>query len=162
MERPTSADYELAGQPEDPSPQGFADNMVAFLRIRAIQRIARYEAWIEEEERQLRLERVRAQIAALEAQPEEADSIDVTRTSRQTSGSRCVPAIESQIGGEFEGWDGDTVFVLTNGQVWQQSRYAYTYHYAYRPEVLIYPSDAGTCELRVDGISETISVQRIR
>ena len=33
--------------------------------------------------------------------------------------------IESQIDGEFEGWEGETVFVLTNGQIWQQSSYDY-------------------------------------
>ena len=41
--------------------------------------------------------------------------------------------IESQIDGDFEGWDGETVFVLTNGQIWQQDSYDYTYHYAFMP-----------------------------
>lgn len=69
--------------------------------------------------------------------------------------------IETCINGTFEGWSGDTVFVLCNGQVWQQSSYAYTYHYAYRPDVLIYGSDTGY-QMQVDGVRGTISVVRLR
>lgn len=69
--------------------------------------------------------------------------------------------IESQINGEFTGWDGDTVFVLANGQVWQQASYAYTYHYAFRPRVVIYPSGGGY-RLQVEGVSATIAVRRLR
>ncbi|MDR0881742.1 MAG: hypothetical protein LBP55_04270, partial [Candidatus Adiutrix sp.] len=43
-----------------------------------------------------------------------------------TGGGGCSGAIESQIDGTFEGWSGETVFKLTNGQIWQQSSYAYT------------------------------------
>ena len=77
------------------------------------------------------------------------------------TGGGCNQVIESQIDGEFEGWEGETIFKLINGQMWQQSSYAYTYSYAYMPEVMIYPS-GGTCNLKVEGVSETISVQRIR
>jgi hypothetical protein len=35
------------------------------------------------------------------------------RTSQQD-------VIESQIDGDFEGWDGETIFKLTNGEIWQQ------------------------------------------
>lgn len=30
---------------------------------------------------------------------------------------------ESRIEGEFQGWQGESVYKLTNGQVWKQSRY---------------------------------------
>lgn len=69
--------------------------------------------------------------------------------------------IESQIDGEFEGWSGETIFKLVNGQIWQQSSYAYTYHYAYMPKVLIYNS-SGSYKLKVDGVSSTINVTRLR
>ncbi len=29
--------------------------------------------------------------------------------------------------GTFNGWDGETIFNLDNGQVWQQSQYDYMY-----------------------------------
>jgi len=69
--------------------------------------------------------------------------------------------IESKIDGEFEGWEGDTVFKLMNGQIWQQSQYNYTYHYAYMPDVLIYPSNGGY-KMKVDGVNTAIFVQRLR
>lgn len=69
--------------------------------------------------------------------------------------------IESRIDGTFEGWDGDTVFKLINGQIWQQTQYSYTYHYAYRPEVLIYRSGSGY-KMKVNGVNQEIGVKRIK
>lgn len=69
--------------------------------------------------------------------------------------------IESRISGAFEGWDGDTIFPLTNGQIWQQASYAYTYHYAYSPEVIIY-STSGGYKMMVEGVRSTIYVRRLR
>jgi len=65
--------------------------------------------------------------------------------------------IESCMEGDFEGWEGETIFKLDNGQIWQQSSYAYTYHYAYRPEVLIYKTSGGY-KMKVEGVDETIYV----
>ena len=69
--------------------------------------------------------------------------------------------IESRISGEFEGWDGETVFKLINGQVWQQASYAYYYHYAYMPKVTIYKVGA-RYKMQVDGVSGSVYVKRIR
>ena len=69
--------------------------------------------------------------------------------------------IESRIAGAFEGWDGETVFKLINGQIWQQSSYAYHYSYSYRPEVLIYRSGGGY-KMRVEGVGDYIYVQRVK
>jgi hypothetical protein len=69
--------------------------------------------------------------------------------------------VESKIDGEFEGWSGETVFKLLNGQIWQQSSYSYTYHYAFMPEVLIYPSGSGY-KMRVNGVDGDISVTRLK
>ena len=69
--------------------------------------------------------------------------------------------IESQIEGSFNGWDGDTLFKLTNGQIWQQSSYAYRYHYAYRPDVLIYRSGGGY-KMKVEGVAGEVSVRRLK
>jgi|SRR3989339_111894 len=46
--------------------------------------------------------------------------------------------IESYIEGTFKGWDGNTTYKLTNGQVWTQTQYRYQYKYAYRPKAYIY------------------------
>lgn len=73
----------------------------------------------------------------------------------------CSRVIESQIDGTFEGWDGDTVFKLTNGQIWQQSSYDYTYEYDYMPDVLIF-SSGGQCKLKVEGVNDIIAVRRLK
>ena len=76
---------------------------------------------------------------------------------RPGSGRGCSPALESKIDGEFEGWSGDTIFKLTNGQIWQQASYSYTYRYKYRPDVLIFSSSGG-CKMLVEGMDKTIEI----
>ncbi len=76
-------------------------------------------------------------------------------------GTGCSPAIESTISGEFKGWDGETIFKLDNGQIWQQAEYDYMYSYSYRPEVTIYPTTAG-CKLKVEDEAEAIVVRRLK
>ena len=69
--------------------------------------------------------------------------------------------IESQINGDFEGWEGETIVKLMNGQIWQQSDYYYQYHYAFMPKVLIYKS-YGSYKMKVDGISKAVGVRLLR
>jgi hypothetical protein len=75
--------------------------------------------------------------------------------------SRTPEVTESEIDGEFHGWDGETIFKLANGQIWQQAEYDYEYEYAYRPEVTIYKT-AGGYKLKVEDMEETIYVKRIK
>src|SRR5262249_36593061 len=70
--------------------------------------------------------------------------------------TKTVPSgdvIESQIDGDFEGWEGETIVKLTNGQVWQQTDYYYEYTYDFMPEVLVYRSGFGY-KMKVDGVDE--------
>src|SRR5690606_35754495 len=53
-----------------------------------------------------------------------------------------------------------TIFKMMNGQIWQQSSYAYLYHYAYSPDVIIYKTTNGFV-MKVDGVDETINVVQI-
>jgi len=69
--------------------------------------------------------------------------------------------IESQIDGEFEGWEGETVVKLMNGQIWVQTEYYYEYHYAYMPDVLIYQSRGGW-KMKVEGIDRAVGVEQLR
>lgn len=87
-------------------------------------------------------------------------------TPPSTSLSRSMPSstpdvIETCIEGDFEGWEGETIFKLCNSQIWQQSEYSYTYHYAYRPEVIIYKTASGY-RMKVEDVAETIRVERIK
>lgn len=70
--------------------------------------------------------------------------------------------VQTCISSDFSGWSGDTVFVLCNGQVWQQASYAYAYHYAYRPNAILYASNSGGHVMSVEGMDETIRVVRLR
>jgi hypothetical protein len=79
----------------------------------------------------------------------------------QTRQAPSAEVIESQIEGEFSGWDGETIFKLTNGQIWQQAAYAYTYSYKYRPKVLIFRTTRGY-EMHVEGMDKKIRVIRIK
>lgn len=69
--------------------------------------------------------------------------------------------IESHVDGEFEGWEGETVVKLMNGQIWVQTEYYYHYHYAYMPDVLIYQSGGGW-KMKVEGIDKAVRVERLR
>lgn len=68
--------------------------------------------------------------------------------------------IKSKIDGDFEGWEGETIFKLTNGQIWQQDSYDYHYHYSFMPEVLIFKSGS-RYQMQVEGIDKTIYVKKI-
>lgn len=65
--------------------------------------------------------------------------------------------IESQIDGDFEGFEGETIFKLMNGQIWQQTEYWYHYHYSFMPKVIIYKSGGGY-KMKVDGVDKAIGV----
>lgn len=67
--------------------------------------------------------------------------------------------IESNINGQFNGWDGKSVYSLGNGQVWQQAEYHYEYRYEYAPEVIIYEISSGTYMSVADTLAK---VRRIR
>jgi hypothetical protein len=69
--------------------------------------------------------------------------------------------IESQIQDDFEGWEGETIVKLTNGQIWQQSEYYYHYHYAFMPKVIIYRSGGGN-KMKVDGIEKSVGVELLK
>lgn len=70
-------------------------------------------------------------------------------------------SLESQIDGDFEGWQGETVVKLTNGQIWQQSEYYYHYHYAFMPKAVIL-SSGGRYTMVVDGVPKAIGVRRLK
>lgn len=69
--------------------------------------------------------------------------------------------IESQIDGEFEGFEGETIIKLINGQIWQQTEYYYHYHYAYSPSINIFKLSSGY-KIKVDGVEKLIGVKRLK
>jgi hypothetical protein len=69
--------------------------------------------------------------------------------------------IESEIAGDFNGWDGETIFKLTNGQIWQQAEYDYEYEYDFQPKVTIYKAASGY-KMTVEVMDDTIYVRRLK
>lgn len=67
---------------------------------------------------------------------------------------------ESQIDGEYKGWDGHSVYRLVNGQIWQQASYRYMYRYAYRPRVTVI-EESGRYMMYVEGEQEGQHVKRV-
>jgi hypothetical protein len=68
--------------------------------------------------------------------------------------------MQSQIDGEFKGWEGDTLIKLVNGEVWQQIEYWYHYHYAYMPKVTI--TNEGGYKMLVAGTPRAVRVERLK
>lgn len=81
--------------------------------------------------------------------------------NNSTNGTGTDDVVESRIDGAFEGFDGDKIFKLTNGQIWQQTQYYYYYTYKYGPEVLIYKSKSGFV-MKVEGVDRTVLVERLK
>jgi hypothetical protein len=72
-------------------------------------------------------------------------------------------AYETRINGEFHGWDGDTVYELTDGTVIKESNYHYHYHYAYDPEVILYDCNGFTCKIHAKRLTfESLAETRER
>lgn len=46
-------------------------------------------------------------------------------------------AFKGKIVSDFNGFNDDSVFKMSNGRYWVQTRYRYWYHYAYRPDAVI-------------------------
>jgi hypothetical protein len=65
-----------------------------------------------------------------------------------------------QYRGECEGFNGDRVFELVNGQKWQQAVYRYKYRYRYRPSVRIW-RDARGDYIEIEGMDELVRVRRV-
>ena len=70
-------------------------------------------------------------------------------------------AVESRITSDFDGLDRGNVYLLANGQVWEQTEYYYWYWYAYRPKVVIY-SSYGVHKMVVEGIGHSVTVRQLR
>lgn len=89
-------------------------------------------------------------------------SIQFATRSKASPTPDCDPVIETEISGDYNGWNNEVIYKMTNGQIWQQAGYHYHYHYAYRPEVMIYPTKHG-CHIKVeDDDDEGVDVTRLK
>ena len=87
--------------------------------------------------------------------------LNAMKISGGASSSNDSGLIETRIDGEFEGFEGDTIFKLLNGQIWQQIDGRYKYKYKYSPRVTIIVN-GNTGKMSIDGIDKSITVMRIK
>jgi hypothetical protein len=71
--------------------------------------------------------------------------------------------IHSRIKGSFTGWDGQTIFELENGMIWEQAdKDTFYIREVENPEVTIEPGAFRTWRLSVTGYSSECRVERIQ
>lgn len=71
--------------------------------------------------------------------------------------------ISSRIVGRFDGWDGQTVFKLENGMIWEQAdKDKFWVKALDNPQVTIEPGMFGTWRLSVEGYNSNCRVERIQ
>jgi hypothetical protein len=73
---------------------------------------------------------------------------------------KAVGVIESNIDGDFKGWEGTTTFKLVNGQSWQQDEYGTLFANLYRPVVYIYRAADGTYKMKIAGVEQVLIVRQ--
>lgn len=71
-------------------------------------------------------------------------------------------SVSSRYDGTFNGWTGDTIFRLENGQVWQQAESDRLAYDAERPVITIRRGWFGVYYLKVEGANKQIRVKRIK
>jgi len=94
------------------------------------------------------------------AVPDDVDAFgaELIRSDNDDDG---IEEIESRIAGEFNGWRGNTIFRLENGQVWQQIEQTRFTYRADSPVVTIRRGTFGGYRLRVDGLNRSVRVRRL-
>jgi len=70
--------------------------------------------------------------------------------------------VEGRIDGDFEGWRGDTLFVLDNGEIWKQRKNGKYFFKKSAPEVVITRNILGFFDLEVVETGKSIGVKRVR
>jgi hypothetical protein len=104
--------------------------------------------------------------AAAAARQQEATAIAAALADQPFQNGRWVgpkpEQVRARIDGKFEGWDGDTLFVLDNGEVWKQRTRGRYIHDAESPEVLITRNTLGFFVLEMVDTGKSVGVKRVR
>jgi hypothetical protein len=90
-----------------------------------------------------------------------AGTKDAKFTTTRLAVAPSTGIIESTIDGQFNGWEGQTIIKLMNGQVWQQNDLQLYLHLALMPKVMII-STSGGYKAKVEGLSQAVGVTRLR
>jgi hypothetical protein len=91
----------------------------------------------------------------------EQEQLATAKEYRESTAPVTPSVIESKVDGQFEGWEGNTVVRLINGELWQQTDGHISIAVKIMPDVLIYRSD-GQWKMKVEGIPKDVAVERLR
>lgn len=90
------------------------------------------------------------------------DSSALLRNDEEVKKAAEEQEIVSVIQQPFNGWSGETIFLLENGQVWKQ-RYSGRYHYSgSSPEVRITRNFMGFFRMELVESGKTVQVKRVK
>lgn len=91
-----------------------------------------------------------------------ARDAEVMATSNKEVRKEADKEYRSRIVGRFEGWDGDTRFILENGEIWEQRQSGKWRTRMDNPEVLIYKNALGFYNLRIIEANRVVGIRRIK
>ena len=77
-------------------------------------------------------------------------------------GGDAAQQVQSRYDGEFTGWSGNTLFRLENGQVWKQAQSGRVSARATRPKITIKRGALGGYRMNVEGLDDSIRVERVK
>ena len=154
---------------------------VSLIRLQCYDRLAKApevssaQPAAEPKRRSLFQRRARNNSAQNERQPNntkatQQDSPPVAQTQNNTQSSDSfgqvsedqTSEITSRIIGKFDGWTGDTLFRLENGQVWRQSGNGFLKVSMNNPKVTIEKATFGGFRLSVEGYNSRVKVKRVQ
>lgn len=69
--------------------------------------------------------------------------------------------IETKLVGDFDGYEHDNYYVMTNGQIWRQTDFHFDFHFAFRPDATIFRKN-GAWFLHVEDMDSVVQVERIK
>jgi len=68
--------------------------------------------------------------------------------------------VDSYITGDFEGWDGDSVYELDDGSRWELVAYQYLYAFRYQPHAIVW-RDGSHYYLEIENMADRPEVREI-
>jgi hypothetical protein len=125
--------------------------------------LAALNAWIRRHSLATLAEPASAASTAVATTVTEAEAEGDQRGFRTEKAKEDRSPITSRIVGKFQGWDGETVFKLENGMIWEQADNDKFYiREVENPVAIIEPGIFGTWRLRIDGYNSKCRVERIQ
>ncbi|MBS0661921.1 MAG: hypothetical protein JSR48_01545 [Verrucomicrobia bacterium] len=132
---------------------------VATVRAAAAAEVEAARAAAETEKARARAEAAHAQAEAAKARETSPGLLAKAKVLLSPGTKVEYAAVESCLAGDFDGWEGHTVFRLENGQHWRVANGGSYYSpVLHRPKVSITPASFGGFWMEIEGVSQKVKV----